>query len=185
MTVLVRPLRAADLDRVAVLEVELFGRSAWSYGMLAEELGALGRWYITAEAVPEDRVGAGDVVGYAGLWFDGELSQIMTIGVSTASQGSGVGSRLLEALVVRSRELGAQGVLLEVAVTNGPAIAMYEKFGFERLGVRKRYYQPEDVDAYTMRLDLPHGGGAPDPGHESAPTTTADVTTPDREPENA
>lgn len=163
MKIVLRPLRAADLSRVAQLEVELFGRSAWSYGMLAEELGALGRWYVAAEEVREDRVGPGEVVGYAGLWFDGELSQIMTIGVATGAQQGGVGSRLLEALLDRSRALGARGVLLEVAVTNGPAIAMYEKFGFVRLGVRKRYYQPEDVDAYTMRLDLAPDRAALDP----------------------
>jgi [ribosomal protein S18]-alanine N-acetyltransferase len=45
-------------------------------------------------------------------------------------------------------------VLLEVRVDNTPAIEMYADFGFQILGVRKRYYQPEDMDAYTMRLDL-------------------------------
>ena len=37
---------------------------------------------------------------------------------------------------------------------NAHAIALYEQFGFERLVVRKRYYQPEDKDAWTMRMDL-------------------------------
>ena len=177
MKVLLRPLRAADLPRVALLEIELFGRSAWSFGMLAEELGALGRWYVAAEEVREDRVGPGDVFGYAGLWFDGELSQIMTIGVATEAQHTGVGSRLLQALIDHSRTLGARGLLLEVAVNNIPAIAMYEKFGFARLGVRKRYYQPEDVDAYTMRLDL----AQPAPGPDDAPSRATSDT---REPEN-
>lgn len=150
----VRPLRASDLPRVVELEVELFGRGAWSYGMLAEELGGVGRWYVAAEEVRLDRAGPGDVVGYAGLWFDGEVTQVMTLGVATRAQHCGIGSQLLVALVDRSRQLGATGVLLEVAVTNAAAITMYEKFGFVRLGLRKRYYQPEDVDAYTMRLDL-------------------------------
>lgn len=178
MKVELRPLRAGDLPRVALLEIELFGRSAWSFAMLAEELGALGRWYVAAEEVREDRVGPGEVVGYAGLWFDGELSQIMTIGVATEAQHDGIGSRLLQALIDHSRTLGARGLLLEVAVTNTPAIAMYEKFGFARLGVRKRYYQPEDVDAWTMRLDL-------DLEPADRAETAESTTTPSREPENA
>lgn len=171
----VRPLRPSDLPRVVELEVELFGRGAWSYGMLAEELGGVGRWYVAAEEVRLDRAGPGDVVGYAGLWFDGEVTQVMTLGVATRAQHCGIGSQLLVALVDRSRQLGATGVLLEVAVTNAAAITMYEKFGFVRLGLRKRYYQPEDVDAYTMRLDLT-GPAAPaeDAVSASAPSVVSD-----------
>ena len=45
-------------------------------------------------------------------------------------------------------------MLLEVRVDNEPALALYQRFGFERMGLRKRYYQPEGIDAYTMSLDL-------------------------------
>jgi ribosomal-protein-alanine N-acetyltransferase len=152
----IRPLKASDLRRVAELEVALFGPSAWSYGTLAAELGALGRWYVAAEPVRIDAAGAQPLVGYAGLWFDGDVTQVMTIGVDPAYQHHGVGSRLLEALVERSRVLRADAVLLEVRVDNEPALRLYAKYGFEQLGLRKRYYQPEDVDAYTMRLELPN-----------------------------
>jgi ribosomal-protein-alanine N-acetyltransferase len=149
-----RPLRNADFDRVLELERQLFGRGAWTYGMLADELAGLGRWYIVAEPERIDRAGEQPVVGYAGLWFDGDITQVMTIGVDPAVQRHGVGRQLLAALVERSRKVKAGAVLLEVRVDNAPAIEMYREFGFEVLGVRKRYYQPEDVDAFTMRLDL-------------------------------
>lgn len=45
-------------------------------------------------------------------------------------------------------------MLLEVRVDNVPALALYERFGFKKMGLRKRYYQPEGVDAYTMCADL-------------------------------
>jgi ribosomal-protein-alanine N-acetyltransferase len=164
-----RPLRSADFDRVLELERILFGPSAWTYGMLADELAGLGRWYVVAElAGPEAmRYGAGrrPVIGYAGLWFDGDVAQVMTIGVDPDHQRLGVGRELLRALVDRSRQLGASAVLLEVRVDNEPALALYRRFGFEQIGVRKRYYQPEDKDAYTMRLDLSasgHGRSGPD-----------------------
>jgi ribosomal-protein-alanine N-acetyltransferase len=165
-----RPLRNADFDRVLDLERQLFGRGAWTYGMLADELAGLGRWYIVAEPERLDRAGDQPVVGYAGLWFDGDVTQVMTIGVDPAAQRHGVGRQLLTALIERSRKVKAGAVLLEVRVDNVPAIEMYRDFGFEILGVRKRYYQPEDVDAYTMRLDL----AVPADNTADAPVDTPD-----------
>lgn len=142
-----RPLTAADLPRLVELEELLFAPSAWSAGMLAEELQAPGRWYVGIDA-------SSRLVAYAGLWFDGEVAQVMTIGVDPAAQRRGLGSVLVESLVARARELGARGVLLEVRVDNEPALALYRRHGFEVVGRRRRYYQPEDVDAFTMGLPL-------------------------------
>jgi len=166
-----RPLRADDVPRVAELERELFGPSAWSEAMIRGELTAPGRWYVAADdptdaalatGVGPDSPGAGSaeafpgtpLVGYAGLWFDGDVTQVMTIGVAPGMQRQGIGTALLQALLERSRDLGATAVLLEVRVDNGPAIALYERLGFATVSRRKRYYQPEDVDGWTMRLEL-------------------------------
>jgi ribosomal-protein-alanine N-acetyltransferase len=151
----VRPLTAADLPRLEVLERELFGAGAWSVAMLAEELVGPGRWYVGVDV-------DGILAGYAGLWFDGHDAQVMTIGTATAQQGRGLGGVMLDALVSRARELGAASVLLEVRVDNDPALRLYERGGFVRLGRRRGYYQPENKDAWTMRLDLaaaPEQGG--------------------------
>lgn len=147
-----RPLAWADITRVAALEVELFGRSAWTMGMLSEELRGNGRWYVAAQ--PNGDGVPAPLVGYAGLWFDGDNAHLMTIGVSSDVKGHGVGKSMLDALVVRAREIGAQSLILEVAVDNDAAIAMYRSRGFAQIGLRKRYYQPEDVDAFTMQLVL-------------------------------
>lgn len=150
-TVLLRPLLLADVPAVAALERELFGRSAWTEAMLREELGAPGRTYLAAELAGEAAPG---LVGYAGSWWDGDVVQVMTVGVRGAVQGRGVGRALLGAIVARARDLGASAVLLEVRVDNERAIDLYERAGFVVLARRRRYYQPEDVDAWTMRLDL-------------------------------
>jgi len=93
-------------------------------------------------------------VGYAGTWFDGQDAQVMTIGVASDHQGRGFGRMLLEALLEHERARGTEQVFLEVRVDNDAAIGMYERAGFVRLGLRRRYYQPENVDALTMRLVL-------------------------------
>lgn len=171
MSVTLRPLVAGDVWRLAEIERELFGPSAWSAAMLREELAGPGRWYVGVDRPGPD--GAPVLVAYAGLWFDGDVAQVMTLGVATAAQRRGLGVALLAALVERARELDADAVLLEVRVDNDPALALYRGAGFEVLGRRRRYYQPEDVDAFTMRLDLraPHGPAGPD--RLAAPDGTA------------
>lgn len=149
-----RPLRASDLDRVLQLEQALFGLGAWSYAMLAEELGGPGRWYRAATIKELGSIGPAPLAGYSGLWFDGEDAQIMTIGVAPAYQRRGIGALLLTELIEQANRMGARAVLLEVAVNNAGAIGMYQKFGFEQLAVRKRYYQPEGLDAYVMRYQF-------------------------------
>lgn len=142
-----RPLTGDDVPLVAELERRLFGASAWSEALVAGEVVAPGRWYVAA--IAHDAL-----VGYAGLWFDGDVVQVMTIGVAPEHQGRGIGTALLDALIDRSRGLGATAALLEVRVDNDRAIGLYEGAGFEVIGRRRRYYQPEDVDALTMRLSL-------------------------------
>ena len=141
----VRPLVPGDLDVVERLERELFGSQAWSRAALAEELDGPGRTYLAAEV-------DGTLVGYAGLRFDGDDADVMTIGTQAAQQGRGIGRTLLRALLDRARELGSGRVFLEVRVDNDAAVHLYASEGFERVGRRRGYYQ--GIDAWTMRLDL-------------------------------
>ena len=165
----VRPLTVADLPAVVALEQVLFGPSAWSETVLRGELAGAGRWYVGIDGpgVPTPRtlgpIGAppaapqapvAGLVGYVGAGSDGEVVEVMTIGVAPHAQRQGLGALLLEALLGYARTVGAQAVLLEVRVDNDPAIALYERAGFIVMRRRRRYYQPEDVDAWTMRKEL-------------------------------
>ena len=53
-------------------------------------------------------------------------------------------------MIENAKSIGAKRMLLEVKVNNNPALKLYEKFGFTKMGLRKRYYMPEGIDAYTM-----------------------------------
>ena len=160
----VRPLVQDDVPHLERMERELFRDGAWSRDALTEEIGGPGRWYVGAVAP-----GGGDLLGYAGLWFDGFDAQVMTIGTATAAQRTGVGTLLLDALLDRAREAGAERVLLEVRVDNDPALRLYERAGFRRLSRRRGYYQPENVDAWTMSLALRERAAAP-PSDTPTPT---------------
>ena len=164
----IRPMTSRDLDRIVELDEQLFGASAWSYGMLADELSALGRWYIVAELDVKDEAGGDTIIGYAGSWFDGDVSQVMTIGVAPDYQRLSLGTILLDALINRARHVHAHALLLEVAVHNTGAISLYERHGFKRISTRRRYYQPGDIDAYVMQKKLTTPTPSPGPiGHEA------------------
>lgn len=135
---------------IALLEQDLFGTGAWSEHAVYEELTAPNRYYV----VDTDSRTPPTIRGYAGFWFDGYDAQIMTIGVHPAHQGKGIGGALLDDLISEARTRGAERVLLEVRVDNAAAIHLYETRGFTIMGLRKRYYQPEGIDAHTMSLTL-------------------------------
>jgi ribosomal-protein-alanine N-acetyltransferase len=137
-------LRWWDVPAVHALEVRLFDPDQWSPEVFWSELAA-DRWYVVAED-------GGEVVGYAGLATSGREADVQTVAVSPDAQGRGLGRMLLDALVARAARDGATTLLLEVRADNAAAIRLYERTGFERIAVRRRYYQPGDVDAHVMRL---------------------------------
>jgi ribosomal-protein-alanine N-acetyltransferase len=98
---------------------------------------------------PED----GRLVGYGGLAAVGRTGDVQTIGVLPSHQGTGLGARLLEALLAASTAFECHEVLLEVRVDNLRAQRLYERYGFVPIGLRRGYYQPGDVDALVMRRD--------------------------------
>src|SRR5690606_11579926 len=96
----------------------------------------------------------GRVLGYAGLWYDSHDCHVMTLAVLPEMQRRGIADMLLADLTLEALKRGGRRLLLEVRVDNDAALALYTKHGFERLGIRKKYYQPEGIDAYVLALDL-------------------------------
>jgi ribosomal-protein-alanine N-acetyltransferase len=150
-----RPMRWWDLEQVQALDAQLFGATAWSPATFWSELAAgKSRWYAVAETTQ------GVLVGYAGLLVAGSEADVQTIGVAPSAQGRGVGTRLLRALTAQAVRRGATSLLLEVRADNEPALALYAREGFEQISLRRRYYQPGDVDAVVMRRrPLPRTAG--------------------------
>lgn len=143
-----RPLSWTDIPALVHLETALFGLDAWSAPTWWAELaGRPRRDYLTVTR-------GGAILGYAGLDLGGEVADVMTMAVAPKAQGAGLGSRLLSLVVSRAREAGAAYLLLEVRDDNVAAKALYARAGFEVLSVRRRYYQPGDVDALVLRKVL-------------------------------
>ena len=95
-------------------------------------------------------VADGRIVGYLGLWLMVDEAHIVAIATHPEYRRRGIGERLLARALELAREREARAVTLEVRVSNLPAQRLYEKFGFRRVGVRRRYYTDTGEDAIIM-----------------------------------
>ena len=137
-------------DLPAVLALERTGFPAaeqWSERSWAGELLGEGRTVLLARAE--------QAVGIIALRTTGELADLHRLVVAPNRRRSGVGAALTRAGLDAVRRLGARAVVLEVDYANEPAIALYQRLGFEQLTVRRGYYGP-GRDALILKLyDLP------------------------------
>lgn len=145
----IEPMGVADIARCVELELLLFPEDdPWPDVAFRSELAASHNRYLVA------RDDSGRVLGYAGIALLGAFAdpeaEIHTIGVDPQVHRGGVGTALVQALLAEAGRRGGP-VFLEVRTDNAPAIALYEKYGFHIIGLRKRYYQPSGADAFTMR----------------------------------
>lgn len=99
----------------------------------------------------------GEVAGYGIMSFGAGEAHILNICIRSDLRGFGVGRKLMDYLLDRAREEYMQEVFLEVRPSNTTAIRMYETLGFERIGLRKSYYQAstgrEDALVYKLALE--------------------------------
>ena len=144
-----RTATADDLGAIMALERASFPTDAWSETLMAAELSSPHGHYVVD-------VEAGRLAGYGGVRaVQGAAdADIQTIAIAEHARGTGRGRALLHALLAAARERGAREVFLEVRADNPVAESLYVSEGFTEIARRPRYYQPDDVDAVVMRLDL-------------------------------
>jgi ribosomal-protein-alanine N-acetyltransferase len=154
----IAPLRRRQLRAVVRIEEEAYPRP-WSAGLFLSELAQRSsRRYTVGSIGPI-------VVGYAGLMMVDDEGHVTTLTVDPGWHHRGVGTVLLLDLARAAPGLGVRHLTLEVRVGNEPAQALYRRFGFAPVGVRKNYYAETgedaiimwvrdiDTDAYAARLD--------------------------------
>jgi ribosomal-protein-alanine N-acetyltransferase len=142
-------MRWWDIERVLPLERDVFPYDPWTVEQFWSELAGVPdlRWYVVAEDGP-------DLVGFAGLATAGGDGDVQTIVVRRGRQGEGLGRLLLRALLDEAGRRGCARAFLDVRADNRAAIALYEAYGFERVGTRRAFYR-DGADALLMRAPLP------------------------------
>lgn len=142
------PMDRSHIPQVAALEKECFS-SPWSEAMLEDALFDPQASFIVAE--DEE----GNILGYAGLHVILDEGYIDNVAVERDARRHGVASALLD-VFCRFGAAKLAFLTLEVRASNAPAITLYEKYGFQRAGLRPKYYDKPREDAVIMTREFPN-----------------------------
>lgn len=143
-SVKIKPMQKSDLDDVISIEAKAYGEHHWSKDSFMSELSNdLAKYFSVFNT-------DGQLIGYCGCWQILEEAHITNIAVSLDYRRKHIGEALLTTIIDECYRNMAKYITLEVRVGNKPAIALYEKYGFKSLGVRKGYYQDNNEDALIM-----------------------------------
>ncbi|KAL4423905.1 hypothetical protein ABPG75_001206 [Micractinium tetrahymenae] len=140
----------SDLPHLCMLEALTAEGATWSDKQIKAELS---RERATVLVVDH---GAGPVGWAVGWAVPGEL-HVMNVAVHPDHRRRGHARALLTTLIELHR--GAKSALLEVRVSNEPALSLYRAMGFQHVGLRRKYYQ-DGEDAALMTLQLEPGPAA-------------------------
>lgn len=134
---------AAHIPQIEQIEQRCFSMP-WTAEQLQSQTKDAQHEFIAALS-PE-----GTVLGYVGMMFVLDEGYISNVAVSPDCRRRGIADALIDRLCEICERLGLGFVTLEVRAGNAPAIALYEKHGFERVGLRKAYYERPREDALIM-----------------------------------
>lgn len=96
----------------------------------------------------------GKVAGYCGMYCSFEEGEITNVAVAQDWRRQGIGRQLVSYLLEQGTKRGIVRIVLEVRISNTPAIKLYEAFGFQPAGRRKGFYEKPREDALIMILEL-------------------------------
>ncbi|MBQ3551025.1 MAG: ribosomal protein S18-alanine N-acetyltransferase [Clostridia bacterium] len=142
----VRPLDLNETELASACERLSLGHEAWSADGIMETMQRNG-YYFGAF------LGA-EFVGHAGFTAVADEGYITNVAVLPQFRRNGAATELTKALISKAKELKLSFLTLEVRESNSAAIALYEKHGFLRVGLRKRFYSEPTEDAIIMTLNF-------------------------------
>jgi [ribosomal protein S18]-alanine N-acetyltransferase len=142
------PMTESDLDEVAAAEKEIYP-FPWTRGNFLDAMHAgYSTWVL--------RDGSRQVAAYSVMMMALDEAHLLNISVARHGQRTGLGWRTLDWMADVARGHGGRSMLLEVRPTNEAALRLYQRYGFERIGVRRGYYPAHGgrEDAIVMRIAL-------------------------------
>ncbi|HEY1522669.1 MAG TPA: ribosomal protein S18-alanine N-acetyltransferase [Solirubrobacteraceae bacterium] len=151
----IRRLGLADLPQVIAIERRAFV-TPWSSAMFVLELSKASS--ISVGAFLPGRRRAGSLTAYLIASRYADVWHLMNVAVDPPVRRRGLAGLLLEELIARVSP--AEPITLEVRPSNGAAIALYKRFGFQAAGLRPGYYRDTGEDALIMWRAVEDGLGS-------------------------
>lgn len=140
--VIIRTMAKEDCARTAELEKKIFSQP-WSEQGFQDGLAGEQNIFLVAE---EDS----EICGYIGMYQALDEGEITNVAVAPEKRNTGVGWKLMQAVIEKAKKQGICQIVLEVRVSNASAIHLYEKCGFKNCGIRKGFYDFPKEDALIM-----------------------------------
>jgi len=141
------PMRDAELAAVVAIENAIYDHP-WTRGNFADSLRAGYQCWTY-------RLGT-QLIGYFVLLVAAHEAHLLNLSVASANQRHGHGGALLTESIRIARTLGARNIYLEVRPSNRAAQALYARFGFSHVALRRGYYpagaQREDALVFALAL---------------------------------
>ena len=138
----IREMSASDIDGVAALEAEIFSMP-WSARGFADTLHREAVLFLVA-------CEGEHLLGYVGVYCTADEGEITNVAVAQSARRRGVGRALIGELIRALADRKIFRIVLEVRVSNEPALHLYEQEGFAVAGTRKNFYEKPTEDAYVM-----------------------------------
>ncbi|MBW7884560.1 MAG: ribosomal protein S18-alanine N-acetyltransferase [Caldilineaceae bacterium] len=150
------PMTLDDVPVVGQMEKLCFS-APWSADTYRNELAYNRRahYWVLRPARRLREEGAPPILAYGGYWLLGDEAHIVTIATHPDYRRQGLAELLLRYMIRRVEAAGVTDITLEVRVSNSAARQLYEKMGFVKVGLRKRYYSNNGEDALLLTLFLP------------------------------
>ncbi len=145
----VRAMAHEDLPAVLAIEAESHP-APWTEKIFVEELAR--EWArLMVVALPQ---GESSVVAFCNYWLVADELHLLNICCALEHRRKGHAQLLMQHMLKVARDRECRLITLEVRASNVGAIAMYERYQFERAGVRPGYYSDNQEDALVMLLHL-------------------------------
>jgi [ribosomal protein S18]-alanine N-acetyltransferase len=139
-------MREQDLDEVMAIENAIYSHP-WTRANFADSLRAgyaCRVWRLARE-----------LAGYFIVMAAAGEAHLLNLSIAPGYQRNGHGSALLREAAALAAELGAHHLFLEVRPSNHAAQALYRRFGFRKVAVRRDYYPAHTGREDALVLTLP------------------------------
>jgi ribosomal-protein-alanine N-acetyltransferase len=141
------PMSAADFPAVMAIETRIYA-FPWTQGNFRDSLAAgYNCWVYLRD---------GELIGYAVLMHASDQAHLLNLSIAANCQRQGCGGLLLQGVCALARGNGARLLFLEVRPSNAAALRLYERHGFQRIGLRRDYYPApagrEDALIFSLPL---------------------------------
>lgn len=148
MNIIIEKSKPCNLQEIADIEKEIFS-TPWSIKNITATFENKSNCFFVAKDFD-----SGETVGHICLETVLDEGILTSVAVKERYRNKGIAKKLMDSFLAEAKNRNIAFINLEVRASNAPAVSLYEKYGFEKVGIRKNYYSKPAEDAVLMTLNF-------------------------------